>query len=88
MKLMLHLKEAEREGKTFKRFLFLVLLNAVMPTPALGFISGALASVVALILLRGVLAKVPLVGALIIGFMVVCLAILWQMIYDHYWGKK
>ena len=88
MKLIEHLGRAVAEGKTFKRFFFLVLLNAVMPTPALGFISGALASAVALILFRDVLARVPLIGALLIGLLVVALALLWQIIYDHYWGEK
>ena len=85
MKLLLRVKEAEREGKRFKHFLLLCWLNVVMPTPALGFISGSLASAVLLIVFRSVLAHIPLVGAFIIGLLIVFLALIWQSIYDGYW---
>ena len=86
--MIMHVQKAKREGRKFKQFFLLVLLNASMPTPALGFISGALASAAALVLFRDVLARVPLIGALVIGFLIVALALLWQIIFDHYWGEK
>ncbi|HUV12040.1 MAG TPA: hypothetical protein VMY18_00285 [Acidobacteriota bacterium] len=84
MKLFLALKEAEREGKTFKRFLLICL----MPTPAKGFVLGALVTPVLLIVLRDVWAKVPLIGAGLFGILIVSLAMLWQMISDSYWGGQ
>lgn len=87
MKLVMHLRLAEWDRKRFKQFFFLVLLKILMPTPALGFVLGALVSAVILIVFRGLLLSMSLFGALAAGCVVATAAIVWQVIYDRYWEK-
>jgi hypothetical protein len=88
MKLIEHFKKAEREGKPFKRFFFLLLVNGLVPTPSLGFILGGITTILLTWFIGGILEVAPLGGALMAGGVVAALAIIWQRIYDSYWGRQ
>ena len=76
------------QGKQLQAVLLLTLQKLLTPTPAMGVIVGALATmtIVPLVALRMV-GSHPLLVALVIGVIIASCAGIFQKVHDKYWEK-